>query len=648
MKKDKNKKKHKSPFFSHELLTYLMDHIPDVVYFKDKKGRLILVNKAHAQGLGLKPEDVIGKTDFDIHPKEIAAKMVKDDQYVIRTGESIIDKMERSTRADGIDNFVSTTKIPLKDKKGSIIGLIGITRDITRRVHFERLEKEKYSVERKLKAAEELRSLGSEFVAVVSHELRTPLAITQQLVNILYSQVAGPVNNKQVEVLRKIKENTERLKRLIDDLLDLSRIEKGKLKLYYSLVNLNELIRASSDFFKELAQQKKVKLAYSIPGKQINIFIDADRINQIISNLINNAIKFTEEGGFVRVEVKLFQAKVRIGVIDSGIGMSREDISGLFNRFTQASSAKELGKRGIGLGLSISKELVEKHGGEIWVESRPGEGSKFYFTLPRFHALDLLGSAIKKKIGYFLDKKIPVHLINLRIINYQEFIEMITVSPQELFRNFRLIINKILKKQFLLKKNLPPPVIAAQSRYGRCAVVLPAFNADNISSLVEEIKKGVKDYLVKKKIRNAFIAVGHAVYTEKIKGKDFQYFSAASFLREIYIGSEMRRWRRAPYKARAVIFYPSGQKEPAETIDVSEGGVCLACQKKLKTDSVVKVEVNLGKGKKPIQFKGRVAWMAEVPYKAGESRKKLNHKAGLEFFKISQSQKQELCRQAGL
>lgn len=648
MKKDKNKKNQPSSFFSRELLTYLMDHIPDVVYFKDRKGRLILVNKAHAQGLGLKPEDVIGKTDFDIHSQEIALKMAKDDQYVIKTGKPIIDKRERNTYLGGRDNFVSTTKIPLKDKKKKVVGLLGITRDITRRARLDFLEKEKFRAEKKMRIAEELRAVGSELIAVVSHELTTPLAVNQQLVNILASQLSGPINDKQAEVLAKIKENNQRLKRLIDDLLDLSRIEKGKLKLVYSLINLNELIISSSDFFKELAWQKKVKLDYVIPAKKVNIFIDPDRVNQVLSNLINNAIKFTEAGGNVRVELKIFDDKVRVGIIDTGAGMSREDILLVFNRFCQASSGKAAGGEGVGLGLSIAKELIEKHKGEIWVESRSGEGSKFYFTLPRFHALDFLSPNIRKKISFFLDKKILVNMISLRIINYQDFKERVTVSPQELFRNFRQIIKNTLKDKVSVKKKAAAPIISAQIRQGRCTVVLPVINGQDISDAVSGLKKELKNYLITKKITNAFIAVGQVVYTGKIKNKESGPFPSRNFFKEIYIGSEMRRWRRVPYQREAIIFLPSGKGQKAETIDVSQGGICLVCGKKLKTDSTVKVELKPAKGQGLLKFEGRVAWVSEIPYKLGESRKKLNYKIGLEFWRISKSQKQRLCRQAGM
>src|SRR3989338_7866198 len=212
----------KDLLFKYRLLSDLMKYIPDVIYFKDRAGRLIMVNSAHAKGLGLTPEKVAGKTDFDIFGKERAELMAKDDEYVMSKGKAIIDKVERSTRADGVDNYVSTTKIPRYDERGRIVGLIGIT---------------------------------------------------------------GDISDKQKEVLRKAENSVRRLNGIIEDLLDVARIETGRLKLHYSLVNLNDLLKESEDFFKKQAQDKGVRLEYILPKEQVNIFLDHNRINQVITNL---------------------------------------------------------------------------------------------------------------------------------------------------------------------------------------------------------------------------------------------------------------------------------------------------------------------------------------------------------------------------
>lgn len=203
------------------LLQDLMDNTPDAAYFKDKKGRLILVSRAHAKGLGLTPEQVIGKTDFDIFPAVRAKKMLEDDLKVIKTGKPIIDKVERATRADGLDNYISTTKVPRFDKKGNVIGLVGITRDITKRMQFERIKREKAGVENKLEGLQELSKIKPEFISIVSHELMTPLAAVKESLHLISDEVPGPVNEKQREVLTNANTNISRLKRLIDDLLDI-------------------------------------------------------------------------------------------------------------------------------------------------------------------------------------------------------------------------------------------------------------------------------------------------------------------------------------------------------------------------------------------------------------------------------------------
>ena len=150
----------------------------DEVNFQSKvRKRFVMVNHAHAKGLGVKPEALVGKTDFDLFQKSRAMKMVQDDAQVMDTGKPIIDKVERATRPDGVDNYVSTTKIPRYDDKGKVVGLIGITRDITRRMQFERLRKDKLSIEKKLEVLEELSAMKSEFISTVSHELRTRLPV---------------------------------------------------------------------------------------------------------------------------------------------------------------------------------------------------------------------------------------------------------------------------------------------------------------------------------------------------------------------------------------------------------------------------------------------------------------------------------------
>lgn len=360
-----------------------MKYTTDVIYFKDKTGKLIMVNEAHAKGLGLAPGKVIGKTDFDIFDRPRAEKMFKDDEYVIKTGKPIIDKIERATRPDGQDNYVSTTKIPRYDKSGKIIGLIGITRDITQRKQIEILREEKKAIEKKLEKLQELGRLKSEFVAVVSHELRTPLAIVREAVSLISDEVVGNVNEGQKKLLNNAVINVGRLQRMIDDLLDVSRIERGAYKLFKTAVDIIDLIKETSQFYLKQAQVKGIELEYLFSEDKIFILIDKEKINQVLTNIINNAIKFTESGGRITVQAEADDAGIRVEVSDTGIGIAKQDLPKLFNKFVQVSDSENIKVKGLGLGLSIAKEIIERHGGDMGVVSILGVGSKFYFTLPK-------------------------------------------------------------------------------------------------------------------------------------------------------------------------------------------------------------------------------------------------------------------------
>lgn len=630
-KKTKERPNYKDLEFKYKLVSDLMNHIPDVIYFKDKKGRLIMVNQAHARGLGLKPEEVVGKTDFDFFPKERAAKMAKDDLYILKTGKPIIDKIERATRPDGVDNYVTTTKIPRYDAKGKIVGLMGITRDITHHMQIEHLTREKDHIAKKLEALEEINRMKSEFVSVVSHELRTPLAIIKEAIMLIFDEVLGSINDKQRKFLITAKDNVERLRNIIDDLLDASRIESGRLKLRYSLVNLNDLIQDSSSFFKKLAEDKGLVLDYRLPKEQVNIFIDAGRINQVLSNFINNAIKFTEEGGEIKVELKILTTKVRIGVIDTGVGIAKQDLSKLFNRFIQVSKIVDAERKGVGLGLSITKDLVEKHGGEIWVESKLGVGSKFYFTLPRFYTESILDNQIRKKINDLLDKGKPVYLINLLIVNFKEIKKRIRTELPNLFRALNDIVDVTLKK-FSQDEREKPQIILRDYKRGEYSIVFPEAREREATQLCELLKDKITNYFEKNRIENVFINVGILSYPSKGPVSTTQQLLTNLYLKKLYIGSEIRRFRRISYKAYIEVLLPGNKKELFQAVDISEGGLCFMNQRPLEIDAPVEIKLKLPKNKRPLKIKGRVAWIKKLEELIKGSVDK--YKVGLEFISL--------------
>ncbi len=614
----------------YRLLRDFMDHVPDVIYFKDKQGRLILVNKAHAKGLGLKPEEVIGKTDFDIFPRERAELMERDDCKVMTTGKPIIDKVERATRPDGVDNYVSTTKIPRFDEKGRVIGLVGITRDITHRMQIKRLEEERARISKKLEVLQELNKLESGFISAVSHELRTPLAIIKEAIGLVVDGLAGPVSRQQKDLLGRAGNNIMRLKNLIDELLDISRIETGRLRLHYSLVNLNELIVDSADHFRRLALDKGVKLQYQLPKKEINIYVDAEKTVQIINNLIDNALKFTEEKGEVKVRVDILEDKARVAVFDTGVGIIKEDLPKLFNRFVQVSKVSGAEKKGVGLGLSIVKELVHKHGGEIWVESKLGVGSRFYFTLPRIHSVNILNKEIRDKVNDLLNQGKRVYLINLLVINSRE----IKIDPLKLIRDLKVIVEQAFR---LVARTGEDGfrINSADARKSEFSVIFPDATDKKVSRVVDFLKEKIKDYFIKNRVMNLFVNIGKLPYVKKEDEPAGNFY-----IENVHIGFEKRYFKRIDCNRDIEIYFQDRSIElSVQTVDISQGGICFLSKGQLKTDKLIKVKLRFSKSKGPVSFKARVAWIKPIEESGGKVNK---YKIGADFSGIKGKSKKEL------
>ncbi|MCX5712828.1 MAG: ATP-binding protein [Candidatus Omnitrophica bacterium] len=620
------------------LFQELMDNVPDVVYFKDKKGRLIYVNRAHARGLGLEPEQVVGKTDFDFFPRERAMMMAKDDRIVIEKGRPIIDKVERATRPDGVDNYVSTTKVPRFDAKGNIIGLIGITRDITHRQQLETLRRQGEKMKKQLESLREIDRMKTDFISVVSHELRTPLAITKEAITLTLDGVKGELNPGQKNILLKAKNNTERLKKIIEELLEISRLEKGKTKLHYSLINLGDLITELCEYFKQVAAQKGLTLACSCPNTEINIFSDADKLTQILTNLIENAIKFTENNGSVNIEVKVFEDKVRFGVIDTGVGILKQDQSRIFDRFLQVTNPVSGKNKGMGLGLSIVKELVRMMGGEIWVESSAGIGSKFYFTIPRFYTASFIDKDTRSNINELLKNGISLYLLNVQIVRYREFQALLGRRNQKLLNRILVSIEEIIK-EFCCAVDCR--LFASDFRDGECGIIFTAKNARQANSLALRLKKSLSRLLANSGVKNIFFNMGLVDFGRNLPDAIIRQLPANIKIQKINIGANKRGHSRLAYKLDIEVVYPDAQKEESYSVDLSLGGICFTSDKRMLTDSRLSVKIKIPAIKKIIEILGRVAWISENHSKIDISKK---YKIGLEFVNVGKEEKNILSK----
>ena len=235
-------------------------------------------------------------------------------------------------------------------------------------------------------AAEDLRAaieIKSRFISVVSHELRTPLTAMKDGIGIVLDGSVGEINAKQQKFLNLAMRNVDRLHRLINDVLDFAKLESGRLQFAMADHDLNEVIREVAESQSPAVQKRGLYLKTELAEDIGKITFDSDRIIEVLSNLLNNALKHTKEGGITITSRKDERDPiVRVEVRDTGEGIREKDIPEIFEKFQQVGLGKHRAAGSTGLGLTISREIVERHGGRIWVESEYGKGSRFIFILP--------------------------------------------------------------------------------------------------------------------------------------------------------------------------------------------------------------------------------------------------------------------------
>jgi signal transduction histidine kinase len=224
--------------------------------------------------------------------------------------------------------------------------------------------------------------LKTDFVNTVSHELRTPLTSIRGYAEFLEDEIAGPIGPENQAYVSEIQVNTHRLQRLVDDLLDFAKLEAGTFRLAPSRSDLTAIAREVASSLQPVASRAGVALRFEAEPGPLSLVIDAGRIEQVVLNLVGNALKFTPPGGAVVIRVIRREGEAWVGIADTGIGITPEAQAKLFDKFFQVDNTSTRERGGAGLGLAISKALVEAHGGAIGVDSAPGHGSTFWFTLP--------------------------------------------------------------------------------------------------------------------------------------------------------------------------------------------------------------------------------------------------------------------------
>src|SRR5215813_2766700 len=346
----------------------LVENAGDAILSTDMEDRILSWNRGAEAILGYRKDEVIGKHLSILLPPERFHELEEMRAKVELSGP-LRDIEVRSRRKDGGMIYLSLSVSPITDVEGKIVGFLRIAKDIT--------EKKRY--EQRLK---ELDKMKSDFVSNVSHELRTPLTAIKGSVDNMLDGLTGDLSDKQNRYLVRIKSNADRLARLINDLLDLSRIEAG-ISLKPVKLSLLTLANEVAENLRPMALEKQITIEVDSTDKNIFVWADSDRTSEVLTNLLGNAIKFTPVSGKITLSlVNNGGDWVKVSVADTGPGIPSEEAVRIFDKFYQVSQTEKQKAKGTGLGLSIAKALVEMHGGKIWVESAAGKGSTFCFTLP--------------------------------------------------------------------------------------------------------------------------------------------------------------------------------------------------------------------------------------------------------------------------
>ena len=339
-------------------LDSVLRHMSDGVIATDRRGRIVIMNTAALDILNLKSEKVIGIPLLSILPLDEKVTF----RELLETQQERLIHLEE----DGEDSIVQCEFSVIQRESGFISGLVCVLTDVT--------EQQKIDRERR------------NFVSNVSHELRTPLTSIKSYTEAL---VDGAWENKEIApgFLKVIETETDRMMRMITDLLNLSRMDQNRLGLEKEFINMNELVVHIVNRFEMVLQsepyrEKNYRILTDITQRDLWVELDQDKITQVLDNIINNAIKYSPDGGRIIVRLMETHTDIIVSVSDEGLGIARKDIPHLFDRFYRVDKARSRAMGGSGLGLAIAQEVVQLHGGKIWVNSIENKGSTFFVSLP--------------------------------------------------------------------------------------------------------------------------------------------------------------------------------------------------------------------------------------------------------------------------
>lgn len=339
-------------------LNSVLSHMTDGVVATDRRGKVIIINEMALSLLNVEKENAVGRSIlalFDIEEEYTLRKLLENPDEIL---------IERPSADKNLDNVLLRIDFSMiRRESGFISGLVAVLHDVT--------EQEKTEQERR------------EFVSNVSHELRTPLTSTRSYIEAL---AEGAWQDKEIapKFLEVTLNETDRMIRMINDLLNLSRMDSGNYQLQLEYINFKEMVNFVLDRFDMMVDEheKKYRIQREFTKRELWVEVDTDRMIQVIDNLMNNAVKYSPDGGVIKVRLMETHNNIILSITDQGLGIPPNDLNKIFDRFYRVDKARARKQGGTGLGLAISKEVLKAHGGNIWVESREHVGSTFFVSLP--------------------------------------------------------------------------------------------------------------------------------------------------------------------------------------------------------------------------------------------------------------------------
>jgi PAS domain S-box-containing protein len=454
------------------LMTNLVENAHEKIFIVHSDGQIIKSNTFAREKFSYSPNDAL--------PGYITSL------FKFKTHEEwkkITDSIKRkfhwrgnltAVRKDGQEFLAEVTfSIPGnssgKDKKMSMICFV---RDITEQTEADRMK--------------------SEFISIVSHELRTPLSITREGISLVLDRIPGKINNQQEELLGTAMRNIDRLARIINDLLDISKIEAGRVELRREKVDIVNLINKIILSFEKKIKDQGLELKTDFPEKELNIYGDEDKSVQVFTNVIANAITFTEKGS-IKVSTWEKDNDVECVISDTGKGISKDDMPKLFSRFQQFGRTAGPGGKGTGLGLSIVKGLVEMHGGKIQVESVLNKGTTVTITLPKYTVSNVLNESVRRGVQEAADKGLSFSFLSINMPNFHEFERK--AGKKDSDKLFKSLLDEIKN---LLRRNCEVLV----KGHSNIFVLLPETAKGGASIVAERIKRTLEDHIKMEDIKD--------------------------------------------------------------------------------------------------------------------------------------------------